>query len=293
MNTALKIDTIQPFNNGQWRKNINNICDQLDQKYAGIETISPFGFELLGDKQFLNKNLKRFYCYIGLPKQERKISEQATLTVIENFSTILFESIKLYFPLLTKDFILTIHQNKFIKLRSENYIPQCTDKLLDIQVRYTDNSILDDYADYIIATLAALHDGKDEARFFIHNTRFRSRTFQLYVMQECLFSHLLPTMNQSEQDLYKLIFSKINNSVNIFYDTEKLNVQADNEELNIMDELIRPRINLMLEEAKNHSDVFCLQVESYHVTDILQLQIGRKIYLELKEKIKQSYLKYE
>jgi hypothetical protein len=49
----------------------------------------------------------------------------------------------------------------------------------------------------------------------------------------------------------------------------------------------------MFEEAKNHSDVFNLQVESYHVTDNLQLQIGKTIYTEIKEKIKQSYLKYE
>lgn len=292
MRTKIVLSQSDPFDNKRWRTMVQGICTELDKTNIGIEAISPFGFEVLGNKKFLSKNLKRFYCYIGIP-QQKKISKQTELKLIKQFSETLFHSIGTHFPELKTSFILKILQDEFIKLRPNSYIPKDSDKLLDIQVRYVNTEILDDYADYIITTLSALHNEKDEAKFFMNNTRFRSRTFQLYIMQECLYKDYLPHMNEHELLLHKMIFSKIKNNVDIFYNENKLNIPADEAEMQIMQELVKPRLKLMMNEAKNHSDVFKLQSESYHVADTLSLDIGKGMYKDIKEKIKKSYLSFQ
>ncbi len=56
------------FCNESWRNFIKKICNLIDKDNIGLQIISPFGFELLGDKKFLCKSIKRLYCYIGIPR---------------------------------------------------------------------------------------------------------------------------------------------------------------------------------------------------------------------------------
>jgi hypothetical protein len=50
----------KPFNNKLWRKVTTQICNDID--FENLEAISPFGFELLNDKKFLQNNIRRLYC---------------------------------------------------------------------------------------------------------------------------------------------------------------------------------------------------------------------------------------
>ena len=82
-----------PFCNISWRNFINGICKKIDKNQLGLQVISPFGFEVLEDKNFLYKSLKRLYCYIGVLNQKefvcnpfeisKAFSEQLMLSISE------------------------------------------------------------------------------------------------------------------------------------------------------------------------------------------------------------------
>lgn len=57
---------IESFNINLWRKALDKAAAQTTAiTNIGINVITPFGFEVFQDKRFLNKPLRRFYCYLG------------------------------------------------------------------------------------------------------------------------------------------------------------------------------------------------------------------------------------
>lgn len=282
----------QPFKNAKWRAVLTEICNKLDIHKLGLQVISPFGFEILEDKMFLYRKLKRFYCYLGLPKKMKSLNLNVS-DLIEKFYKDLSNKIPIYFPELTNDFILIIKQNNFIKLRSNIYKCKINDKLLDIQFRYFDKTLLHDYGDYVISSLTALKDNKDEIKEFGNNSRFRSRTYQLYLMVENLFGYLLPNFSEINHIKYKSIFSKISNTVEIFYDESKLYVPASEDDLLIMNTIIKPRIAMMLEKIVDDKDNIIVKIGSYHGSDKLSILISYKKYIHAQDKIITSYKNFQ
>jgi hypothetical protein len=279
------------FNNRKWRQLLKQISEKTYFKKLGLEVISPFGFEILNDKSFLEKELKRFYCYLGLPKKHEGLVDVETL--VNKFTNEVMHMIEVNFPEYKDDFVLRIERNNFIKLRSNNYFCKRSDKLLDVQFRYFEESLIKDYADYIIASLSALIENKDEIKEFASNSRFRSRTYQLYVMVENIFGYLLPDFNGEEIFLYKSIFSKINNTVEIFYDESKLLVPASEADIHIMNHIIKPRVNSISKKIKRAEDNITIQTDSFHVDDKIQLQISYETYLKAQNKIVNSYTSFQ
>ena len=50
------------FNNQFWRKTLSEVCRQIDSKNIGLQVISPFGFEILENRNFFIKKFKTFLC---------------------------------------------------------------------------------------------------------------------------------------------------------------------------------------------------------------------------------------
>lgn len=280
------------FNNSLWRSFLNKICLNVSKKFSvnDLEVISPFGFEIFEDTQYLKKNLRRFYCYIGIPHKHINIDSKEVAKI---FGDELCKYLHYYHSKFFNSIVLKIEQDKFIKICNDNYLCKDEDKLIDIQCRYIRSTILNDYADYVICTLNAINERKDEPREFSCNKRFRVRTYQLYLMLECIFKIIMPRMSADETKLYNMVFSRVDNSVCIFFDNKKLYIPANEMDINIMNDLIAPRITIMNDIVKNSNDCFQLQARSYHVNDQLQLTICKKIYNFAVNKIVNTYFNFE
>lgn len=261
---------------------MNGLCE--------IEVISPFGFELLEDKAFLNKKIRRYYCYLGI----RKTETLSPSMIASFFRKKLFEALAVNNKKIHDHFVLFIEQDNFIKLKNEGYVCQPDDKAIDIQCRYISHNILDDYADYVICSLDSLSNKKSDCADFLYNKRHRNRIYQLYLMLESLFNHLVPQLSAKEKNIYKQIPGLVNNRIDMFFNNDMLTEPATLNENNIYFDLINPRV-LMIKEGikgKNIIENISITCSAYHVYDKLEIIISKSNYYTAKDKIIKTYLQF-
>lgn len=281
----------EPFNNKIWRDLLSKVCREIDKNRLGLQVISPFGFELLEDKKFLYRSIKRLYCYIGISSEKNNISNPAEIANL--FFKKLIASIG-ESGIDASDIAILAIQDKFRFFHAAGY--QCTpsDKLIDIQVKVIHKNILHDYANYVICTIDSIFSDKEEPKHFFENKRHRCRTFQIYVMLEKIFGYLLPKMSSFESKCFVSLFSMIDNRIQMFYEKSELLINASEYEAHILNFLIKPRVALIRQVIKSGPcDVFNLQCDAYHIPGKLELMISKDIYDHAVNKIKMTYLNYQ
>lgn len=278
------------FNNAVWRSLLSQIGQHLDKDGIGIEVISPFGFELLEDRTYLAKSLRRFYAYIGVPKGQ-VVDE---IDLISQYRETLLNTLRVVDQTMFEDIVIVIEGDRLKRLKPNDYQCQPTDKLLDIQLRYVETDILTDYANYIIAALAGLYHEKGEGADYQQNRMRRWRLFQLYIIQEQLFGYLLPSFTVGEQALHQSIFQLTSNMIQFFYDPTLLFMGMTEEESVIISELVKPRIAAMYEaiQPRSPSTRHSILCYAYHYNDQLCLTIDQAIYWQALNKIKRTYLAF-
>lgn len=292
LSTSLHKESFTPFCNATWRNLIANICKKIDKNKVGLQVISPFGFELLEDKKFLYKPIKRLYCYIGVPIQSALGCDQFEISKI--FSNQLLSSIHEIGIDLSNVAILVL-QEKFTLLHKNDYECSHSDKLIDVQTKIICNDILHDYANYIICTVDSICSKKEEPEHFFENKRHRCRTYQLYIMLEKIFGYLLPPMTVFQAETFFSLFKLIDNSIQMFYTPSELFISASNYELHLLHSLIQPRVERMRQVIQGESsphELMNLECEAYHVAGKLELMINKNIYQNAVRKIRTTYLNY-
>jgi hypothetical protein len=280
----------EQFNNRLWRQILTEVCREVESAPHELEIISPFGFELLGNKQFLQKKLRRFYCYIGI-SPEKSYDKNAILPA---FTQRLLYKLRQLESSMLDDVVLLIQHDEIKKLRAENYLCQPSDKLIDLQLRATDANILTDYAHYVITTLDGLYAEKGEASVCHKNKVNRCRMYQLYVMQEQLFGHLLPPMDEEQCELYRLLFCLIDNMVQFFFTPELINTPLTDQELKVIEQLIKKRVALIKQAIDNtdYQEKVTIRSLSYHIEEPLELTLARPLYEQALQKISSTYLNF-
>jgi hypothetical protein len=276
--------TTKPFNNVLWRDIISQAVTNTEKHLnINIESISPFGFELLENTNLLNNNLKKYYIYAGIKDPNNEISLFDVASCIsEEALLIIKEQDEVFYS----DISILVLQDEFNLL-----IPKCDEnsKLLDVQVRRVSNSIISDYADYIICCTSALYYEQDEPKMYHTNVRHRIRTIQLYIMIESLFGYLIVNMNLEQSQCYSVLHKKIKNSLAIFFDSKLLLIDSSIEDKKIMDILIKPRIKLIMEQLSSGGNIKEVKTLSYHVSGDLEIMIDSNIYDMALLKIKNTY----
>lgn len=273
------------FNNYLWRSILNSIIADIDKLNVGIQIISPFGFEVMQNKRFLKSSLRRFYCYIGIPKQVHLAND----VILSEFNEKFFYLLKKIYPDFYSQIVLKVMNDSFIKLKEIKYACHRNDKLIDMQLRVISNSLLEDYADYIICCLPAIYYGQDEPKEFLFNARFRNRTYQLYLMLEKLFGSYVTSMNCQQVSLLKNAYKKVNNSLEIFFNDTLLYTPADEVDKIIFHQLIIPRVEKMIIVLTRSKDTIKIISKSYHVDENLSFSLCKKIYDSTKKFIVNSY----
>lgn len=280
------------FCNKSWRDLLQNVCQRIDKNNIGLQVISPFGFELLEDKKFLRRSIKRLYCYIGVPLNAKFDCDLYAISKI--FSEQLLSSIY-KIGLRKSDIAILVLQEKFNFFRADNYQCSSTDKLIDIQTRVISGGILCDYANYIICAVDSICSKKEEPEHFFENKRHRCRTYQLYVMLEKIFGYLLSPMTVFQTEKFLSLFRLIDNSIQMFYTPSKLFIPAEKYEQHILSSLIHPRVQLMRQAIRSSSkldELMNLRCEAYHVPGRVEVEINKNIYKSAVEKISTTYLNY-
>lgn len=280
------------FCNASWRNFIADICRQIDKNELGLQIISPFGFELLEDKKFLYKSIKRFYCYIGIPGKNAFGCDPIALS--KEFLEKLMASIH-EIGMRRSDIAILVAQDKFTYFHENNYQCNNSDKLLDVQTKIIKDDLLRDYANYIICTVDSICSKKEEPRHFFENKRHRCRTYQLYVMLEKIFGYLLSPMTPFQKENFFSLFKLIDNSIQMFYTPSELLINASEYEVHTLRSLINPRVELMrqaIQVASCSSDLMKLQCEAYHVEGALELTIHKTIYENAVKKICSTYINF-
>jgi hypothetical protein len=290
--TNLHQDTQKvPFNNALWREILNSTTDEVNSFFnLDIETISPFGFEVLMDKRFLHGILRRFYCYLGTKKS---ISDDTQLKIIRYFYEKLMQKLSIKYPALFSSIVLVVMKDDFLYLVDDQYICKSTDKLIDIQFRQVNTNILDDYSNYVIASLDGLIMEKGEVKGYRDRAINRWRFYQLYIMQEELYRQYSPRMTTHEIQLFKNIPSLASNMIKVFFDSNSVNQKISTYEESLFQELILPRVNILYKVASGNSEnIMEINSSAYHVKDDLSLNIDKEIYQDIMLKIKNTYNQY-
>lgn len=147
------------------------------QTHAGAEAISPFGFELGGDRSFLRRDLSRFYVLLRL--DPGVAARQRELAV--DFLRALRRDLKRNSPEFARSVGVWRANRANIEL-----VAGCAEaplRMVNVLSRVTDDSALGDYADYLVCCARGILDGRlGEAAAFETSTRARRRLFQLVEM---------------------------------------------------------------------------------------------------------------
>ncbi|MBI3247917.1 MAG: hypothetical protein HYZ50_15545 [Deltaproteobacteria bacterium] len=289
----------KPFPIVMWRELLTKTCKQIDIYNVGLEVISPFGFELLEDKRFLYKNLRRLYCYIGIPTEKNKYTLADEIE--DSFAKLFLQELSQSEKALFQSIIMLRTSKSIRNFCQPGYICQPQDKLLFIKSREINKGLLDDYCDYIVTVIGGFAEkNHPQLRDFDTDKIARNHIFQLFFMLEKLLESNIPI----ESNIPKLskveetLLSQINldNSLQIILDN-RTNVESSPFEKEILNQLILPRVELMncflrelSDENEKITELFC---KSYHGNDILSVKISNNKLLDLTKKISKTYLEFQ
>ena len=116
--------------------------------------IAPWGFELFGDRAFLAKNIRRYYCYFGIKdKKQHSLFELQT-----HILNIILDNLPDFDEKFSRQIIALLRGEKVSLLKANDYSVQPDDKALIVLVKESDD-ILTDYAKYIIGSVWSVTDG--------------------------------------------------------------------------------------------------------------------------------------
>lgn len=273
------------FNQKKWHDIANKACDALS--FNGLEVIVPFGFELLYDDKYLKGNLRKFYCYIG----GMSIDEDIAKDIERDFSEILLGNLKKEHVIELSDLAAVITTRNGVRsFRTQSHIYKNNEKIIDIECRRGEQSILENYAEYVMCSIdAILSSGLREMNEFDENRNSRFRVYQLYIMLEALFGKYMPEMTESEKSLYQQAFYMDNDITPILKNAVK--VPAEDIDLEILQSLIFKRLNKVKKIIRHGSgNIKKIQSLSYHDTSrIFSLEISQDCYMGALRFVTESY----
>jgi hypothetical protein len=283
--------TSNGFDIQKWRSLLANAAIDQDCGDFTLEVINPFGFEILNDKEFLNRNLKRFYCYIGAAN---KFNEPSIL-LATSFLDSLYKHISSYDNRFAEDIILLVVESDSIKktyLKDVSYTPKWDDKVIIVEHRVFNESLISDYADYLISTLFGFKTRNlpELLRFREYQT-VRNRVFQLYIIIENLFSEFVRSINEEEADVLKRRYYMKSIDVGYYYKGKELQ-QPTSEEIHDMS-IILNRVDAIFNDVCQYTDskldVVSKTIKSYNSGDFLKFTLDRNMYNSIKTKVTYSY----
>lgn len=277
------------FQISNWRDCLSTAGKKIDQD---IQIICPFGFEILKDRSFLKKEIRRFYLLMKLPVKKASEIEvisqiylQALLSEINEQDHIFYKTIVL----------LRYNRKVTIHLRGSDYKCNNSDRSINLLVRITDLDILEEYARYLIASIFATGQRTlGEIEYFYKDTRTRRRLLQIYLISKKLIKELIHFHQQDDSNIYKM-FRLYNHEFEDFY-TGAVNSKPTESEISILENEIIPTMieySKFLEKVEFNDSLFSYEIEDMYTPKNLQVKISLHKFNILKNHIITTYKTYD
>lgn len=273
------------FDNTQWRMLIDRFCKQWSKKNnIPIHGICAWGFEVFENNAFLAKNIRRYFCYFGGKGlgSVQNINKLSANICQEFFKFIRHQELRW-----TEDIVCLLSQEKVTLLKEDGYRCKATDKLLSTYLTEADD-VLEEYSNYIIASIASFKYTIGEVRTYKTNIVFRWRVFQLYLILEHLFGHYAGPLSDIELRMKMATIHFNDNQVAPFYQDMKEQNTISEYESFILNHFVFKRMALIFEKI-TQGDTFRLEQMCFHTGDLLTLDINQQLYLAAKKQIENSY----
>lgn len=276
------------FPHVMWRHIVDLTENQLKKQIPNIRLINPFGFEVLLSATSAPQKIRKMYIYASVDTEENtfglgKLILDTALMYLEK-----------HVPKLAHSIIAHIINNQVFLLRPQNYRCQTTDKLLDVQIRKNNKNILNDYADYLLMIHQSILSNSGEIIGWQHSKLNRSRLFQLFLMQEGIFSSYLPNTGKF-QNIFKAIKPFLNNMLGFLYQEKLNNIPVSKEEMHVINTIVIPRCQqvskLLSDSVNNDNSIAHIETTAFHVDTetILRADISKTLYNTLIEKVVHTY----
>jgi len=290
MNSKITSDTGE-FNLQLWRQLLADAAKGIDTDNTNIEVINPFGFEVTGDRKFLQRNLRRFYCYFGSANKFEKPPTELAIKLFDNFYKLLLQTDP---DFASKIALLIVESDSNFKklLKDNNYQPSNTDKIFVIEHRIFEEDLLTDYANYLISTLWGFHNKTlPELARFSESQSVRYRIFQLHLILENIFGSTIEALNTNE----KILLDKIYNmkGVDISYYFKGKETQLPTNEDTILLDLVSYRTEKMIlkifERNCQEGEIVTIKSKCYNSNHFLTFSMNESAYHSAARKIKSHY----
>jgi hypothetical protein len=197
-----------------WRATIQRALSSVQ---PGGKSISPFGFEVLRQKRFLNHQLRNFYIYIFCAPP----LSQTTTTIAEEFATQLIGIIKEERPLFYSTLrSISLHQS-IIPVNDEGW------RTLYIRTRAYSEKPIEEYADFLLSFPSVVAGQYLRAAACYNEDPLARRYFlQLFLIYMATSGRLntlnYQTLDQIYSAIRRLTFADISENPTQFYPVTKL-----------------------------------------------------------------------
>ena len=277
------------FSRAKWLEFLNEQISKVAKKYnTQFELIVPWGFEIFEDDNFLMKNIRRYYCYIGVKAGVVEPIQYLEKEILE----VILTELKVTDESFYDQFVAVLLGENVSLLKEKNHECRNNDKALVLVLRHS-NNILEDYADYIIGTIWGITNEVGEVNNYRNFLVPRWRLYQLYLMHESIFGYLLPPIPDHLVKLSRSAGLLTDNQVWPFFNRMKSIVAPDPWESYALDQLILPRmlqLQTLLEDMDG--DKVIKDVDSFHIPQKLKINMPFEIYDNARKHICESYLNF-
>lgn len=264
-----------------WRAIVQQSGDEME--IGNCQTITPFGFEVTNDKNYLSKNINRFYCYFG-----NKFIKDRSIVFEEKFASILLKNIKYNDIDFYKRISVIIFEKDDRKIKILNDSNE-TSIVINVEHRIIEKNLITDYAEFLACCLFEIENGTlSEFNRYHDNLNVRNRCYQLYLIIEYATQYLQLPFTQQEKIVFDSLH-KLNKSPIEHYHTSKNYLESNQKEKEIL-EIIKKRINKIYWSVLEKSDQKThVCVKSYNSDAILTHRLPSEFYMNFINYIENTY----
>jgi hypothetical protein len=278
-----------PFDIGRWRSVINRAAtDVTATLHKPVDVICPFGFEVFRNRRFLLKTLRRFYCYLG----SQDASPQTASRIEMLFADALRDRLEQEWREIASEFVVYKTRSGIRHTTRPDMHYSKNDRMISISCQAS-NDILFDYATYIVCAVKAICNGTlPEAKDFDHSQAARNRIFQLYLMEEVLFSSLISPLSADEDERRRRLFNQDNRIE--FVLRQHSSPFATKKDWYIFQHLIQKRLCLMEKAMLGDGMADCEIIRSpgFHGSGEVSMQISKFIYKNAMDLLCSTYVEF-
>lgn len=280
---VLKLKEEKVFNLKNWRNLVQNTAEKTIGSLC--QTIVPFGFEVTGQKEYLGKNLNRFYCYFALPQLKTK-----SLKTEECFAHELLKEIKLNDKQFYDQISVVVYEHDKRKVELFNNLDS-NSILINIEQRIIEDELILDYASYLACTLFE-SENKTLPEYVRakENLNVRNRLYQIYLIIEYATQYINIPFTTKEKYVFDMLHTLKKSKITHYY-TSVPHIQATLAEEEYL-KIIEERLHKIFVKVNEEKETVHVNVKAYNSDGIIDENLPVSYLSNFMYYVKKSYIEF-